>query len=431
VIAFFATYPFLYSFLTTSVLPAEFTTLLPGINLMVGVLFFGLFAMSFDFISGYTGYLSFGHAVFYGIGAYFVVMSANEKMQLLIPHEVPEVGGTVLFHVAGDTHFVFLLVMAGAVAALAALLIGAVSFRLTGVYFAMITLGFSQVAFVFVSNWNYVGSEGRAAVTAHPEAFRIGIPFVDFLNFEISSANFIGQTVDATVAGQRIVLSAAEVSFFAIGAVVLVCYFAMQRIVHSPFGRVMIAIRENEERAEALGYDTYRYKLITFAISGFFAAVAGGLFAGYARAISPEETLFFLVAGNALLAAIIGGFGTLAGALFGWLLYQSLNQFLTSNVIDGTPDGLLPYLKELLGEQTLARDVVGNLDPETFLEIWVSGRASLYIGIVFVLFVLYVPNGILGTLRLWLGGTLAKKVPDRILGPRRPSGESTAESDGD
>jgi branched-chain amino acid transport system permease protein len=418
VIALFAAYPFVYSFLTTSVLPAEFTTLLPGINLMVGVLFFGLFAMSFDFISGYTGYLSFGHAVFYGIGAYFVVMSANGKMQLLIPHEIPAVGGTVLFHVAGDTPFMILLVMAGLVAAAAALAIGAVSFRLTGVYFAMITLGFSQVAFVFVSNWNYIGSEGRTAVTGRSEAFQVGVPYVDALNFEIAAADFVGQTVDVTLAGQRILLSAAEASFFMIGLVVLVCYFAMQRIVHSPFGRVMVAIRDNEERAEALGYNTYRYKLVTFAVSGFFAAVAGGLFAGYARAINPEETLFFLVAGDALLAAIIGGFGTLAGALFGWLLFQSLQELLTSNVLGGTPDGLLPYLEELLGEGALAGDIVGDLDLATILEVWVSGRASLYIGVVFVLFVLYVPNGILGTLRLWLGGTVAKAVPDRLLGPR-------------
>jgi branched-chain amino acid transport system permease protein len=418
VIALFAAYPFVYSFLTTSVLPAEFTTLLPGINLMVGVLFFGLFAMSFDFISGYTGYLSFGHAVFYGIGAYFVVMSANGKMQLLIPHEIPAVGGTVLFHVAGDTPFMILLVMAGLVAAAAALAIGAVSFRLTGVYFAMITLGFSQVAFVFVSNWNYIGSEGRTAVTGRSEAFQVGVPYVDALNFEIAAADFVGQTVDVTLAGQRILLSAAEASFFMIGLVVLVCYFAMQRIVHSPFGRVMVAIRDNEERAEALGYNTYRYKLVTFAVSGFFAAVAGGLFAGYARAINPEETLFFLVAGDALLAAIIGGFGTLAGALFGWLLFQSLQELLTSNVLGGTPDGLLPYLEELLGEGALAGDIVGDLDLATVLEVWVSGRASLYIGVVFVLFVLYVPNGILGTLRLWLGGTVAKAVPDRLLGPR-------------
>jgi branched-chain amino acid transport system permease protein len=113
------------------------------------------------------------------------------------------------------------------------------------------------------------------------------------------------------------------------------------------------------------------------------------------------------------------------------LLFQSLEELLTSNVLSGTPDGLLPYLEELLGEAALAGDIIGNLDPATILGVWVSGRASLYIGVVFVLFVLYVPNGILGSLRLWLGGTLAKKLPDRILGPRGSGADSAADPGGD
>ena len=114
-----------------------------------------------------------------------------------------------------------------------------------------------------------------------------------------------------------------------IGLVVAICYLAMQRIIHSPFGRVMIAIRENEQRAEAIGYDTFRYKLGAFAISGFFAAIAGGLFAGYRWSVSPENSLFFLVTGDALLAAIIGGFGTLAGPLFGRLFDETVQEFLS------------------------------------------------------------------------------------------------------
>jgi branched-chain amino acid transport system permease protein len=365
---------------------------LPRINTMVVVLYFGLFAMSFDLISGYSGYLSFGHAAFYGTGAYFVVFVANDKVPLLAP----------------DTPFMVSLLLAGLVAALLAVLIGAVAFRLTGVYFAMITLGVAEVLHVFIRNWDYVGSNPRdgTAVLGHPEGFEVGLPFVDALNLRIG--RLTGDTVE-NLLGLGIEFSTTEVSYYMVGLVVLVCYFAMQRVIHSPFGRVMIAIRENEERAEAVGYDTVRYKITAFAISAFFAGVAGALFAGYARSVAPENTFFFLVTGFALLAAIIGGFGTLAGPLFGYLFYQTLNEFLTKE-----GGGLLPYLRANLGQSTLTTELVGGLTIEEAIEVFLNGHASLYIGIVFVVFVLYVPNGLLGTIRVRLGGTVADELPKRL-----------------
>ncbi|PSQ15265.1 branched-chain amino acid ABC transporter permease [Halobacteriales archaeon QS_8_69_26] len=414
VVVLFALYPFAYSGLTEA-MPATMTTLLPGITVMVGVLYFGLFAMSFDFVSGYTGYLDFGHAAFYGIGAYFVILVANDKVPLLDP----------------STPFMFSLVIAGLLAALVALVIGAVSFRLTGVYFAMITLGFAQVIYVLMSNWDYLGDNPRSGIAVntsmHPEGFEVGVPFVDALNMQIASANFVGETLSTELAGHVIALSAPEVSYFMIGLVVGFCYFAMQRVIHSPFGKVMIAIRENEERAEAIGYDTFKYKMGAFAISAFFAAVGGALFAGYRRSVDPDNSLFFLVAGDALLAAIIGGFGTLAGALFGFLFFEFLGELLANNFVsrggESVPDGLLPYLRDVLGEGTLSTTLFGDVTVRTVLDVLFNGRAELYIGVLFVLFVLYVPNGILGTLRLWLGGTVAKKLPERI-GSRLRGGQA-------
>jgi branched-chain amino acid transport system permease protein len=393
VIAVLAAYPGIYHVLVNSAYGAEFQTVLPPVRTMVGVLYFGLFAMSFDFVSGYTGYLSFGHAAFYGTGAYFVVLAANGKVPLL----------------ASDTHFTLLLVLAGVLAASVAVLIGLVSFRLTGVYFAMITLGFAEVMHVFVRNWDYVSSNPRdgAAVSfdTHPEGFRVGVPYVDSLSVRIG--RLTGDSYEGVVG--FINLSGTEVSFYMVGLVVLVCYFAMQRIVHSPFGRAMIAVRENEERARAVGYDTFRYKLGAFAISAFFAGVAGGLFAGFARSVAPENTFFLFVTGFALLAAIIGGFGTLAGGLFGWLFHEFVDHFLTKDA-----GGILPYLRENLGEGTLASPVIGDLTVEGFIDTFLNGHASLYIGIVFVLFVLYVPGGLLGTLRAKLGGPVATELPRRV-----------------
>jgi branched-chain amino acid transport system permease protein len=372
--------------------------ILPDIETMIAVLYFGLFAMSFDFISGYTGYLSFGHAAFYGAGAYFVVLASNGKIPF----------------VATGTSFVYLLVLAGLVAVVLALLIGAVSFRLSGVYFAMITLGFSQVLYVFIRGWDYAASNPRdgPAVLERTDPFSVGVPGVDSLNLAI------GQLAGDSVEGLLGFLNfgTTEVSYYMIGLVVLVCYFAMQRIIHSPFGRVLVAIRENEERAEAVGYNTFWYKLGAFAVSAFFAAVAGGLFAGFQRSVSPESTFYFLVTGDALLASIIGGFGTLAGPLYGWLFDESVTEFLSKT---GEGGGLLPYLREHLGEATMTTELWNGLTVGQAIDTFLNGHAELYVGVIFVLFVLFVPNGLLGTVRDRLGGPVGKQVAARLRGDEK------------
>ena len=385
-------YPGVYHLLVNSPLATEATALLPRMPTMIALLYFGLFAMSFDFISGYTGYLSFGHAAFYGTGAYFVILVANGKVPLLAP----------------GTPFMVSLLLAGLLAALLALVIGLVSFRLTGVYFAMITLGFAQVMYVFIRGWDYVASNPRDGPTVgstHPEGFEIGVPFVDQLGLAIGS--FQGDEID--LLGHT--LGTYTTSFYAVGLVVLISYFAMQRVVHSPFGRVMVAIRDNEERVEAVGYNPLVYKLGAFVVSGFFGGVAGGLFAGYARSVTPESTFYFLTTGDALLASIIGGFGTLAGPLFGHLFDETLREFLSNR---GQGGGLLPYLQERLGEGLLNAEIFGGLTVEGLITAALNGHAALYVGIVFVLFVLYVPNGILGTVRAWPGGPVAQRVPERL-----------------
>ncbi len=388
VIGFLALYPGIHDLLVNSPFGTEAATVLPHVETMIPVLYFALFAMSFDFISGYTGYLSFGHAAFYGTGAYFVVLVSNGKIPL-----VPE-----------TTPFMASLLLGALVATALALAIGAVSFRLSGVYFAMITLGFAQVLYVFIQGWDYVGENPRDGVfLGGSSGLNVGVPGVDALNLAIGSL-----TGDEVSLG-FVHLGQSEVSYYMVGLVVLVCYFAMQRIIHSPFGRVMIAIRENEERAIAVGYDTFRYKLGAFAISAFFAGIAGGLLAGYQRTVSPDESFHFLVAGDALLASIIGGFGTLAGPLFGHLFDETIREFLSKE-----RGGLLPYLRDHLGEGTMMNEVFNGLTVQEGIETFLNGHASLYVGALFVLFVLFVPNGLLGTLRDRLGGNVAKELPNRL-----------------
>ena len=390
----FLIYPIVYEALLSSPLESEVASFLPGITFMIVVLYMGLFAMSFDFISGYTGYLSFGHAAFYGTGAYFVVLAANGQ----IPG------------IPGGTPFMITLLLGAILAALLALVIGSVSFRLTGVYFAMITLGFAQVIYELIRSWGYISSNPREGATVSGDGLAIGVPYVDALSLQVG--RLTGESFE-NLFGLGIDISATVVSYYALALVVVVCYFAMQRIIHSPFGRVMIAIRENEERARAVGYSTYWFKMAAFSISGFFGAIAGGIFAAYARSVSPDNTYFFLVTSDALITTIIGGFGTLAGPLYGTMLHQWLEDVLSTE-----SGGLATYLREGLPEAVLETEFLG-FSLELFINTALAGRAPLYLGIVFVLFVLFVPNGILGTLRDRLGGTVGKRLPEHLRRYRR------------
>ncbi|MDZ7687603.1 MAG: branched-chain amino acid ABC transporter permease [Halobacteriales archaeon] len=215
VVALLGLYPGIHFIVTNIFPPAEFV--LPPVDMMVAVFYFGLFAMSFDFISGYTGYLSLGHAAFYGIGAYAVLMVAND----LVPF------------IPSDTWFMFTIIIAGLVSVFFAIIIGLVSFRLRGFYFAMITLGFTQAMYVLMTRWRYPVGEGRDpsfGISANPDVppFELGIPFVDVVSLEFSHNMLaIGRIQGDTVTslfGTGIGLSASSVSYYMIGIVVLLCY---------------------------------------------------------------------------------------------------------------------------------------------------------------------------------------------------------------
>jgi branched-chain amino acid transport system permease protein len=365
-------YPGVHHVVTGVFPPAGFV--LPPVDMMVAVFYFGLFAVSFDFISGYTGYLSLGHAAFYGIGAYSVLMVANGLVPFIPP----------------DTWFMISILFAGLVSIFFAVVIGLVSFRLRGFYFAMITLGFTQVMYVFMTRWTYPVAEGRDpsfGISANPDVpgFEIGIPFIDVVSLDFSNEMLaIGRIQGDSVTslfGTGIELSPASVSYYLVGIVVLLCYLIMQRIIHSPFGSVLVAIRENEERARAVGYNVFAYKIAAFSISAFFAAMAGGLFAGYRRSVTPDGTFFFMRSADAILATVIGGFGTLAGPIYGRTLQAVVENFL----------GNAPFVPGFL-----------------------QGQDVLFLGVLFVVIVLYLPTGIVGAVRSRLGGKVADVVGRKV-----------------
>lgn len=228
------------------------------------MLIFAIFAMGYDIIFGYTGLLSFGHAAFFGLGAYGTGLS-------LIHLEVPALIG------------IFIGII---VSLLVAFPIAYLSIRRRGIYFAMVTLAFAQLIYFVAFKWRSLtgGDDGLHGVPRPP----LG-PIN--LNSEITLYYFI--------------------LFFFLISVILGF-----RIVNSPFGRTLECLRENEQRARIIGYDPIRYKIMSFVISAFFAGLAGGLYALLQNFV-PLYTLGLDTSGDIVLMTLIGGMGTLYGPIMG------------------------------------------------------------------------------------------------------------------
>ena len=246
---------------------------------MMKALCYAIFACAFNLLLGYTGLLSFGHAAYLGAAAYatgWLVRSANLS---------PELG-----------------VLAGtAVAALCGLVIGAIAIRRQGIYFAMVTLAMAQMLyFVFLQAPFTGGEDGLQGV---PRGNLFGL---------ISLAND-------------------TVMYYAVLAVFVAVFLFIIRVVHSPYGQVLKAIRENEPRAVSLGYDVDRYKLLAFVLSTGIAGLAGSLktlVLGFASLTDAHWSL----SGEVVLMTLLGGMGTFAGPVIGAFTIIGLQDFLADQV---------------------------------------------------------------------------------------------------
>ena len=234
------------------------------VSLASRVLIYAVAATSLNLVLGYGGMVSFGHAAFFGAGAFVVGILSVE--------------GVRSAWVAWPA--------AIAVAAFAAFIIGALSLRTRGVYFIMITLAFAQmIYYIFVSLKTYGGDDG------------LSMPGRSTVGLDISLRNdFIWYYVVLTIL-----------------AAVL---YGLHRLVNSRFGRVIDAVRENEARAEAIGFPVYRYKLLCFVISGAVAGLAGALIANQSSYVSPS-LLHWIQSGTLMIMVILGGVGTLWGGVIG------------------------------------------------------------------------------------------------------------------
>lgn len=251
------------------------------LSLLTEILVLGIFAMSLDLLLGYTGLVSFGHAAFFGVGAYVAGIAA----------------------VRLDPHMGLTLPAALVAAALAAVVIGYLTIRTSGIYFLMLTLAFAQVLYAVAFKWTPVtgGSNGLS-----------GIP----------------RPALGLVAGGGELNDPTRFYLFVL-VVFLLVYAGLRRIVDSAFGHTLVGIRENEARMRAIGCDVGRFKLAAFVIAGTLAGLAGALNTYLNVFVSPAQ-LNWTTSGQVLVMVIIGGAGTLIGPVLGAGLVLLLQNLVSS-----------------------------------------------------------------------------------------------------
>jgi branched-chain amino acid transport system permease protein len=279
------------------------------VKLLQEILIWGIFAMSLDLLMGYAGMVSFGHSAFFGVGGYVAALALTRWTPTAVTG----------------------LLLPAAAAALVALVIGYFSIRVSGVYFIMLTLAFSQMFYAVTFQVAWLGAEDGI----------VGVPRPRLLGVDLGQATAF---------------------HLYIVALALVFTLVLWGIVRSPFGHVLRGIHDNEARMQAVGYAVSRYKLLAFVIAGTIAGVAGALYTQFVGSITPEAFLW-RTSGEALLMVIIGGTGTLGGALLGAAAFILLQSLVSS-----------------------------------YTERWM-----LLLGVAFIVFVLFAPGGIVGALRGRIG----------------------------
>jgi len=285
-----------------------FPLLMPYQALAINILIFGLFAVGFNLLFGYTGLLSFGHAAFLGVGSYLTGIA-------MVHFNMPW-GLAVLLGVAS--------------AALVGVVMGFLAIRTRGIYFSMVTLALAQIVYyAFYKAERWTGGENGLRGIQVPQMEVFGLT-LDFLN--------------------------PNTKYYVILAFVAVALWFVSRLLNSPFGAVIEAVRENEKRAAACGYDVARTKLLVFVISAAICGLAGALRALHLSVV-PIESLHYLLSGQAVMMCLLGGMGTFFGPFIGAGVFLTLEDVVT-----------------------------------TLTKHWMA-----IVGAVFMFFVLFFPAGIWGT----------------------------------
>ena len=317
--------------------------LFPGVkalNVAAKILVFIVLVAGFDLLLGYTGIVSFAHTMFFGIGAYGIAIATTRMGPTWSALAVGLIGALLL-------------------SLLLSLAVGLFSLRVRAIFFAMITLAVAAAFQTLASQLSeFTGGE---------DGLTFKMPELLSPSFEFSEEPFMGASLDGRL-----------LSYYLLFIACVVLVLVLIRIVNSPFGRVLQAIRENEFRAEAIGYRVVVYRTLSSVLSALFATLAGCMLAIWLRYNGPDTSLSFEIMMDVLLIVVIGGMGTVYGALIGSVLFVVAQSYLQdllrlgSEATAGIP--LLPSL----------------LSPDRWL---------LWLGLLFVLSVYYFPTGVVGRLR--------------------------------
>ena len=274
-------------------------------SLLARTLIFALFATAFNLLYGYTGLLSFGHAMFVAASGYAVAKIVQQVAPALGIESI--FGGAALMVV-----WILALVIGTAMAALLAVFIGYLSVQLEEIYFAMITLSFSMAIWVIV-NQDIIGS-ALAALGIGGGTFTNGS---DGLTFRLGEVDLFGLEF-------RLVDIADPIAFYLLTLlVVAIGMYALYRVINSPFGTTCQAIRENPERARALGIDTQFHSWMTFIISGAFSGLAGAMLVMLKTGILPSDA-FWTSSATPVVMTVIGGPYAFLGPAVGAFTYEYL-----------------------------------------------------------------------------------------------------------
>ena len=317
--------------------------LFPGVkplSVAAKVLVFVVLVASFDLLLGYTGIVSFAHTMFFGIGAYGIAI-ATTRLGATWGALAVGVGGALLLSL------------------LLSLAVGLFSLRVRAIFFAMITLAVAaafQTLASQLSEW-----------TGGEDGLTFRLPEVLSPSFEPFETEFLGVLIDGKI-----------ITYYLLFVVAVVLVLALLRIVNSPFGRVLQAIRENEFRAEAIGYRVVVYRTLSSVLSALFATLAGCMLAIWLRYNGPDTSLSFEIMMDVLLIVVIGGMGTVYGAVIGSVLFLVAQS----------------YLQDLLRLGSEASSAVPVLSALLSPDRWL-----LWLGLLFVLSVYYFPTGVVGRLR--------------------------------
>jgi len=321
-------------------------------DLLQRFMIFGIFAVGFNILFGLTGYLSFGHAAFFGVGSYAAVWS----FKLLSLDVIPAL--------------IFAIVVSGVFA----LVIGFISLRRSGIYFSILTLAFAQMSYNMAYSVLTPITNGETG-----------------LQLTLSDPRYLDRAIFEAVPGQPVPTLLGQslggfAGFYFCAGFLIIAFFIAQRITGSPFGMMLKGIKTNQTRMHYTGFNTKPYTLAAFVISGMYAGLAGALLA-VTDPLAGAERMQWTASGEVVLMTILGGAGTLVGPVIGaWLIkyfeniFSAINDGILRRFFDFLPDGVDSAMVSIAGK------FVG--------EGW-----FLTLGLVFVIIVIFLPGGIMEGVR--------------------------------